>query len=192
MSPSSESWKDRPPKPGGSLSTEQSDLAAAPENMEIRARGAARAKPLSSETRAASETILHASCVARDGRALLILGRSGSGKSSLALDLIALGATLVADDRTIVRRKADRLIASAPPAIAGRIEARHIGLLRLPICHEADVALAIDLDRPETHRLPPQRHMDVLGQTVTLLFRPPGVHSASGLLHCLMDRRETP
>ena len=46
-----------------------------------------------------SETI-HASCVAIDGRALLIEGASGDGKSDLALRLIDRGATLVSDDYT--------------------------------------------------------------------------------------------
>ncbi|WP_078059418.1 HPr kinase/phosphorylase [Tropicimonas marinistellae] len=140
----------------------------------------------------AHETILHASCVAVDGRALLVLGASGSGKSTVALDLISLGATLVADDRTVVRSDTSGLIVSPPSPIAGRIEARNVGLLRLPYCAEAELVLALDLDRTEEHRLPPRRETTILGQTVTLLYRPPAVHFASALLHCLRNRRETP
>ena len=63
-----------------------------------------------------SETI-HASTVALEGRAVLISGPSGSGKSDLALRLLDRGFTLVSDDQTIVKREGERLIASAPPTI---------------------------------------------------------------------------
>ena len=67
-----------------------------------------------------SETV-HASAVAADGRAVLITGPSGSGKSDLALRLLDRGFTLVSDDQTIVRREGSKLIASAPPNIAGKL-----------------------------------------------------------------------
>ena len=73
-----------------------------------------------------SET-LHASTVSIKGRAVLIEGPSGSGKSDLALRLIDRGATLVSDDYTIVRRIDGNLIASAPPNIAGLCEVRGCG-----------------------------------------------------------------
>ena len=60
-----------------------------------------------------SET-LHVSCVAKDGRAILIAGRSGAGKSDLALRLIDRGAHLVSDDYTVVKRVAGRLVACPP------------------------------------------------------------------------------
>ena len=100
-----------------------------------------------------SET-LHVSCVAKDGRAILISGRSGSGKSDLALRLIDRGALLVSDDYTIVRRVDGRLVASAPPNIGGRIEVRGVGILHFPTAAEAHVALFVDLDR-NVERLPP-------------------------------------
>ena len=71
------------------------------------------------KTDLSSET-LHATCVAIDGRALLIEGRSGAGKSDLALRLIDRGATLVSDDYTRLTRSGDALIASAPETIRGR------------------------------------------------------------------------
>ena len=64
-----------------------------------------------------SETV-HTSCVAIDGRAVLIGGRSGRGKSDLALRLIDRGAALVSDDYTLVKRVTGRLLAAAPPTIA--------------------------------------------------------------------------
>ena len=99
-----------------------------------------------------SET-LHASCVASRGRAILISGRSGSGKSDLALRLIDRGAVLVSDDYTIVRRVDDRLVASAPPTIAGKIEVRGVGILEFDTVKDAPVALFVDLER-DVERLP--------------------------------------
>lgn len=95
--------------------------------------------PLSSET-------LHASCVAIDGRAILLHGRSGSGKSDLALRLIDRGARLVSDDYTVVRRVGDGLVASPPANIAGRIEVRGIGIVPMPALETAPVALMALLD----------------------------------------------
>ena len=75
-----------------------------------------------------SSEAVHASTVALDGRAVLITGPSGSGKSDLTLRLLDRGFALVSDDQTLVRRVDDQLIASAPPTIAGKLEnsrARH-------------------------------------------------------------------
>ena len=77
-------------------------------------------------SRLSAETV-HASTVAADGRAVLITGPSGSGKSDLALRLLDRGFTLVSDDQTIVRRDGDRLLASPPPNIAGKLEIRESG-----------------------------------------------------------------
>ena len=78
--------------------------------------------------RLSSET-LHASTVALDGRAVLICGPSGSGKSDLALRLIDRGFRLVSDDQTIVRKEGSKLIASAPPTIHGKLEIRGLGII---------------------------------------------------------------
>lgn len=103
-----------------------------------------------------TETV-HASCVAIDGRAVLIEGPSGSGKSDLTLRLIDRGWTLVADDRTIVERIGDRLFTRAPDRIAGRIEVRGVGIVSMPFVAGLPVALVVTADsapprmpRPET------------------------------------------
>ncbi len=88
---------------------------------------------------------LHATSVARDGRAVLLLGPSGSGKSDLALRLIQNGFVLVSDDRTIVRREGDRLIASAPPTIRGKMEVRGLGIVEVEAIDDLPVALAVEL-----------------------------------------------
>jgi HPr kinase/phosphorylase len=113
---------------------------------------------------------LHATAVAVEGRACLITGAAGAGKSTLAFEMIALGAELIADDRVDVRRAVDGLILSAPPAIAGLIEARGAGILRLPARSEAPLALIIDLDERETQRLPEPRSREILGVPCRLVL----------------------
>jgi serine kinase of HPr protein (carbohydrate metabolism regulator) len=95
--------------------------------------------------RALSSETLHATSVAIGGRAVLLSGPSGSGKSDLALRLIDRGALLVSDDYTLVKRVDGRLIATAPATIAGKMEVRGIGIVDLPTAGEAPVALLIDL-----------------------------------------------
>ncbi|GHH00623.1 HPr kinase/phosphorylase [Pseudodonghicola xiamenensis] len=131
-----------------------------------------------------SET-LHASCVVVSGRGLVIRGASGSGKSGLALSLMALGARLVSDDRTILSRQGDGLIASAPAAIEGLIEARGLGLLGAAPAGPAPVFALVDLDLPEDHRLPPMRNISILGCDVTLLLRSETPHFAASLMQFL-------
>jgi serine kinase of HPr protein (carbohydrate metabolism regulator) len=115
-----------------------------------------------------SET-LHASCVVKDGRAILISGRSGSGKSDLALRLIDRGAVLVSDDYTIVRRVGGKLLASAPPNIAGKLEVRGMGLLKFEAATDAPVCLMIDLNR-EVQRMPEvAERMSIAGMMVPVV-----------------------
>lgn len=137
-----------------------------------------------------AETILHASAVALDGRAALITGPSGSGKSGLALQFIALGARLVADDRVALRRSAaGGLVAFAPEAIRGLIEARGVGLLSADTEGEAAVALVIDLGAVETDRLPPFRTIRLLGVDVPLLHKVEGAHfPAAAMLYLRTGR----
>ena len=96
-------------------------------------------------TRALSSETLHATSVAIDGRAVLLAGVSGIGKSDLALRLMDRGALLVSDDYTLVQRIDGGLIATAPATIAGRMEVRGIGIVDMPHAKEAPVALIVDL-----------------------------------------------
>lgn len=113
--------------------------------------------------------ILHATAVARGGRCVLILGASGAGKSGLALRMIALGALLVADDRVRLGIRAGQLEASAPEPIAGLIEARGVGLLRVDVAGAAEVVLAVDLDRAPAARMPQCDRITYLGRNVRLI-----------------------
>ena len=112
---------------------------------------------------------LHASAVAVDGRGVLILGASGAGKSALALALIGRGACLVADDRVTLVRAGEALLARAPDPLAGLVEARGFGLLRLPAIREAPLALAVDLDHPPAARMPHPATITHLGVGVELI-----------------------
>jgi serine kinase of HPr protein (carbohydrate metabolism regulator) len=112
---------------------------------------------------------VHASTVAIGGRAILITGPSGSGKSDLALRLLDRGLTLVSDDQTLVRRDGDRLIASAPATIAGKLEVRGIGIVEMETVRDVPVALLVDLTS-EIERLPEdRRERTILGVPVPLV-----------------------
>ena len=112
---------------------------------------------------------LHASCVAAQGQAVLITGRSGSGKSDLALRLIDRGFTLVSDDRTILRKDGKKLVASAPDTIKGKIEVRGVGILEMEAVPSAPVVLVVEL-ATEIERLPDDgSERQILGTSIPLV-----------------------
>ncbi len=129
--------------------------------------------------------VLHASCVALGERGVLILGKSGAGKSSLALQLMAFGAELVSDDRTVLHRLEDALIASAPDAITGVIEARGLGLLHAHVAVNIRVCLVVNLDQIETDRLPRHEMTDILGCSLPVVKRIDASHFVPALLQYL-------
>ena len=117
--------------------------------------------------------LANVSCVAIDGRAVLIEGESGSGKSSLALALIDRGALLIGDDGVTLEERGGRLWALPPPNIAGLIEVRNVGLLTLP-AGSAPLALVVRLD-PAAPRLPDGAdRFEITGHALPLLTLWPG------------------
>ncbi|HEX8626223.1 MAG TPA: HPr kinase/phosphatase C-terminal domain-containing protein [Allosphingosinicella sp.] len=114
------------------------------------------------------DEIVHASCVAIGGRAVLLAGGSGAGKSDLALRLIDRGAALVSDDYTELRCVGGTLLARAPETIAGKIELRGVGLIELdpaadvPVCLYADLGAAPD-------RLPEAATIRIAGLDIPLV-----------------------
>jgi HPr kinase/phosphorylase len=95
--------------------------------------------------------------IGEDG--VLIRGKSGAGKSSLARDLVAAAeaegryGALVSDDRVILAERHGRLVASAVPAVAGLIEIRGLGIVRVPFQNAAVIRLLVDLEA-DPPRLP--------------------------------------
>lgn len=120
-------------------------------------------------------SLIHqASCVAIDGRAVLIEGLSGSGKSSLALALIDRGAVLVGDDAVSLERCGERLLASPAPNIVGLIEVRNLGLLNFPVEAHVPVALVLQLDQTAERYIEGAELVERAGATLPLVRLWPG------------------
>lgn len=107
---------------------------------------------------------VHASCVAFEGKGVLLRGPPGAGKSDLALRAIEAGARLVADDLVALDLRGDRVWARALPRADGRLEVRGVGIVRLPALDGAELVLLADLAGPE--RLPEPDFEPVLGRPV--------------------------
>jgi HPr kinase/phosphorylase len=127
--------------------------------------------------------LVHATVIAIDGRAVLLRGPSGAGKSDLALRLIDGGARLVADDQAELRRRGEQVLVGAPAALAGLIEIRGLGILRVEALAEAALAMCVDLvPSAEVDRLPESRCEDVLGLAVPVIALSPFEASAMAKL----------
>ncbi|GGD23998.1 HPr kinase [Sinisalibacter lacisalsi] len=127
----------------------------------------------------------HATTVAIEGAGVLIIGPSGSGKSGLALGLMAHGAELVADDRTRLELREGWPWALAPERLAGVIEARGVGLVRAPFLRSAPLGLVVDMGAAETARLPEPLEETVLGVAVTKIRRVDGPHFTGAIVALL-------
>lgn len=130
--------------------------------------------------------------MAVDGQALVVIGKSGSGKSTIALELMALGATLVGDDRLRLSLEHGKLVVRPVEEIAGLVEARGLGILHAPYVAEAQVAYVMDLDAPTAPRMPQIECRSVLGQNVPLLRPIEGPHRAPALYQLLTSGRHAP
>ena len=126
---------------------------------------------------------VYGTSIALGGDGILLRGPSGSGKSDLALRMIDGGARLVADDQTELRRLGGELRMSAPPAIAGQLEIRGVGIMRVPAMPAAVLRLVVDLVAAERiERLPEPRACEFLGQSVPLVALAPFEASAAAKL----------
>jgi HPr kinase/phosphorylase len=133
------------------------------------------------------ETV-HATAISMDGRAALIRGESGAGKSDLALRCLALSPSLlfpvtpllVADDRVRLERTGDRVLASAPETIRGHMEVRGAGIIEVPSADNSHVVLVVDLVSPsDVPRMPdPSLRAPLLGVDLPLLRLAPFEASA--------------
>ncbi|MFK7879339.1 HPr kinase/phosphorylase [Roseobacter sp.] len=123
---------------------------------------------------------------------MVILGSTASGKSSLALKLMAWGAGLVADDQTILTPKNDVLFASAPEAIVGLIEARNVGLLEASYVENTRILFAVDLDKLEQKRLPEKHEIELAGIAIPCVHKVDSSHFPASILQYLKGGRRQP
>jgi hypothetical protein len=118
---------------------------------------------------------IHASAVLVGARAVLVRGPSGSGKSSFVLALLRAAqagslpfARLVADDRAVVTAANARLLVRPADELKGLIEARGLGILRLPYEPVALVGFVVDLGVPDPGRMPAQSERETVIEGVSL------------------------
>ncbi len=146
------------------------------------------------------QALIHASCIAIGGHGVLLLGAPGTGKSDLVLRLLdhhgsgisgrMRGAEFVADDQVVIRRDGGKLLASAPAALAGKLEVRGLGIVSLRALAEAPLALAVRLTMAsEIDRLPDLEasRFDILGTGVPLIFIDPEKPSAPARIRAALD-----
>lgn len=139
-----------------------------------------------------SPDIVHATCVDIEGTGILISGSTGTGKSALALQLMAFGARLVADDCTELFLRDGSLMARCPASISGLVEARGVGLLKAAVVPESAIGLVVDMDTTETDRLPQQRHDTVSGVRLPVLRKIDAPYFPAAILQYIKaGRKET-
>ena len=127
------------------------------------------------------------------GEGILLRGPSGSGKSDLALRLIDEGALLVADDQTELRQVGASLEMTPPPSLAGLLEVRGLGIVRVPHAARAPLCLIVDL-APEAaiERLPEPRAATIEGIEFPLLTLHPFAVSATAKLRMALKALNAP
>ncbi|CAK0771098.1 HPr kinase/phosphorylase [Azospirillaceae bacterium] len=129
-------------------------------------------------------TTFHGTCVLTAGVGVLLRGQSGSGKSDLALRLIEQGAILVADDRVVLTAADGCLFAQGPERLAGLIEVRGVGIMKVPATQQAVVALIVDMVQPGAiERMPEAEWEDLCGVRVARLRLTPFETSATAKLN---------
>jgi HPr kinase/phosphorylase len=143
---------------------------------------------------------VHATSVAlkvgRMWRAVLLRGPSGAGKSDVALRVIEAGGRLVADDQTHLAKTGRAVIVTAPPSLAGLIEVRGIGIVKLgraQLIARAPLALLVDLVSPDhVERMPEPAHEKVLGIDLPRLALAPFEASIVTKLRLALARTAAP
>lgn len=122
-------------------------------------------------------------------RGVLIRGRSGAGKSDLALRLMSMGARLVVDDQALVWASGRHAYAASPPTIEGRMEVRGLGILPFLSLPLSRLWLVVDAAENEPERLPDQQFTDIAGVALPFLslrlIHPSAAHVVAASLESL-------
>ncbi|MBS0254325.1 MAG: HPr kinase/phosphatase C-terminal domain-containing protein [Proteobacteria bacterium] len=131
---------------------------------------------------------VQATAVALGGRALLLVGPPGCGKTSLALELIDRGATLIGDDGVLLRAAGGQVLADPPEATRGLIELRNLGLFTLPVCSAVPVALVLRVDPEAPRFIDAAESITLAGLPIPLLRIWPGMPAAARRAELALDR----
>ncbi|ASV87448.1 MULTISPECIES: HPr kinase/phosphorylase [Ochrobactrum] len=122
---------------------------------------------------------LHATTVQLQGRGVMLMGKSGAGKTELALTLVERAiarneqASLVADDRTLLHAESGKLIARVPQTLAGGVEIRGAGLFTVAYVEQTPLDLVVRLvDRDGAERYPSGENWHFEGVEVPCLLLP--------------------
>lgn len=129
---------------------------------------------------------VHATCIEIGTAAALLRGPSGSGKSDLALRMIDQGARLVADDYVEVHARDRRLYAMPPAELAGRLEVRGVGVVRLNHVRRARIGLVVDLAPQVPERMPTAQSVELEGIQLPLYVLAAFEESAPAKLRLLI------
>ena len=125
--------------------------------------------------------IIHASSVDINGKGIVILGKSGAGKSNLAIKLISMGAKLISDDQTHFKLIENKIIISKPETTPNFIEARGIGLIEAPFVVSAKLFCFVKITNLELKRLPNAKKKYCFGKKIKMIEFNPNYNNESSL-----------
>ena len=128
---------------------------------------------------------IHATAVKLPAGGVLLTGPSGAGKSSLAYRLIARhAARLVADDRVCLIGHEHILYAEPPGRLAGLMEVRGIGILRMDYLARAQLDLGVELVAADAvPRIAEPRYLESSGRHLPLIR----LHAFDSDIHAKID-----
>ncbi len=130
---------------------------------------------------AQSSMVLHATTIDISGRGASIIGKSGVGKSGLAIKLMAMGADLVSDDQTLLKCVNDKIFLTKPRQVPCAIEARGIGLIPVPAKKTSELFCFVKLIDEPSERLPPLNEKICFGKSIRLIHFNPSLGNEAAL-----------